>query len=216
MERVDDSRTVTPGDVAMRLRLEYSRGVRDHTSRALEAICGLCWDLEKPHIEMADFAFQCASLISKLFAIESVAIGIRDSDGRYRYKAVVGLDQDVADGFARLSYSREELLRESDYPCHQITPRTKLFLTEDHPYAAGEEFTYRRPGLLGMRRRAVDESLEADYLDFFFNGPDGDILGFIETSGTRLRKLPDATTIRWIELVAGVLGMAVQKSNGSR
>ena len=206
-------RTVTPKEVAMRMTLEYSRGVKDHTTKSLEAICGLCWELEKQKIDIDAFALQCANLISKQFAIESVAIGVKDpADGRYRYKAVVGLDKDVADGFKLLSYSRAELLKESDYPSHDISHHTKLFLGEEHPYAAGEEFTYRRPGLIGMKRRALDDSLEADYLDFFFNGTDGDILGFIEISGTRLRKLPDSTTIRWIELIAGILGLAVQKA----
>lgn len=206
---------VSPMQVAQKMTIEYSRGVRDHTTKSLVAICGLCWKLEEPHIDIDGFAFECANLITKLFGIESVAVGVRDaSDGLYRYNAVVGLEKEVADGIRRLSYTREELLNSADYPCHDISTHTKLFLSEEHPYAKGEEFTYRRPGLIGMKRRALDDSLEADYMDFFFNGPDGDILGFIEISGTRLRKFPDATAIRWIELVAGILGLAAQKGLG--
>ena len=205
--------TVNPKDVAMKVKLDYSRGVKDHTTKALEALCELCWELEQPNVDTETFARHTAEMISKLFAIESVAVGVRDpGDRRYRYIAVVGLDKEVADGFKTLAYTREELLEPSTYPCYDVSSHTKLFLSEDHPYAEGEEFTYRRPGLIGMRRRTLTDSLEADYLDFFFNGRDGDVLGYIEVSGTRLRKLPDATTIRWIELAAGILSTAVQRS----
>ena len=203
---------VNPKEVALRMRLDYSRGVKDHTTRALEAVCDLCWKLEQPQFTADSFVRDVAELILKLFGIESVAIGVRDpADRLYKYKAVAGLDKESADGYSNLVYTREQLLNSSTYPSHEISSHTRLFLTEDHPYAEGEEFTYRRPGLIGMRRRTVTDSLEADYLDIFFHEPDGDILGFIEISGTRLRKLPDTSTIRWIELIGALLGVAFQK-----
>jgi catechol 2,3-dioxygenase-like lactoylglutathione lyase family enzyme len=207
-----DAVVVNPKEVALRMRLDYSRGVKDHTTRALEAVCDLCWKLEQPHFTADSFVRDAAELILKLFGIESVAIGVRDpADRLYRYKAVVGLEKESADGYLNLVYTREQLLNSSTYPSHEISSHTRLFLTEEHPYAEGEEFTYRRPGLIGMKRRMVTDSLEADYLDIFFHEPDGEILGFIEISGTRLRKLPDAATIRWIELVGALLGVAFQK-----
>jgi len=207
-----DAAAVNPKEVALRMRLDYSRGVKDHTTRAMEAVCDLCWKLEQPHFTADSFVRDAAELIFKLFGIESVAIGVRDPvDGLYRYKAVVGLEKEIADGFSNLTYTREQLLNSSTYPSHEISSHTRLFLSEEHPYAEGEEFTYRRPGLIGMKRRTVTDSLEADYLDIFFHEPDGNILGFIEISGTRLRKLPDAATIRWIELIGALLSVAVQK-----
>ncbi|MCX6658454.1 MAG: hypothetical protein NTY62_07210 [Euryarchaeota archaeon] len=216
MEKVDhsdgDAAAVNPKEVALRMRLDYSRGVKDHTTRALEAVCDLCWKLGQPHFTADSFVRDAAELISKLFGIESVAIGVWDSvDRLYRYKAVVGLEKESADGYSNLTYTREQLMNSSTYPSHEISSHTRLFLTEEHPYAEGEEFTYRRHGLIGMKRRMVTDSLEADYLDIFFHEPDGDILGFIEISGTRLRKLPDAATIRWIELIGALLSVAVQK-----
>lgn len=208
----ENAAIVSPGEVALRMKLDYSRGVKDHTTKALESVSDLCWKLEQPGPIADSFVRDAAELISKLFGIESVAIGVRDPvDRLYRYKVVVGLEKECADGFSKLSYTREQLLNSATYPSHDISSHTKLFLSEEHPYAEGEEFTYRRPGLIGMRRRTVTDSLEADYLDIFFNEPDGDILGFIEISGTRLRKLPDATTIRWIELIGALLGVAFQR-----
>ena len=207
-------REVSAKDVATKMKIDYSRGVKDSTARDLEAVCELCWKLEKANLDVDGFTKETAELISRLFGIESVAIGVRDPAAKlYKYRAVVGLDKDVADGFRKLSYTREQLLEPSTYPSYDISSRTKLFLSEDHPYANGEEFTYRRPGLIGMKRRTPIDSLEADYLDFFFYGLDGDILGFIEISGTRMRKLPDTTTIRWIELIATMLGVAIQRKS---
>jgi len=208
----EDAVVVNPKEVALRMRLDYSRGVKDHTARAVEAVCDLCWRLEQPHFTADSFVGDAAELISKLFGIETVAIGVRDPvNGLYRYKVVIGLEKEVVDGFLKLTYTREQLLDSRTYPSHEISSHTRLFLTEEHPYAEGEEFTYRRPGLIGMKRRTVTDSLEADYLDIFFREPNGDILGFIEISGTRLRKLPDAATIRWIELIGALLGVAVQR-----
>jgi hypothetical protein len=124
---------------------------------------------------------------------------------------VVGLEKEGADRYSNLAYTREQLLNGSTYPSHEISSHTRLFLSEEHPYTKGEEYTYRRPGLIGMKRRTLTDSLEADYLDIFFHEPHGSILGFIEISGTRLRKLPDVATIRWIELIGALLSVAVQK-----
>ena len=201
MEMVDRtgeiSKTVDPRDVADKVKIDYSRGVKDQTTKHLEAVSGLCTKIERPNLDIDAFMRETADMVTRVFGMESATICVRDpADRKYRYKVVVGLDKDVADGFKSIAYSREQLEDNSTYPYHEISERTKLFLTEDHPYASGEESTYRRPGLIGMRRRALNDSLEADYIDFFFYGPDGDILEFIETSGTRLKKLPDSATIR--------------------
>jgi hypothetical protein len=202
---------VSPRDVALKMRIDYSRGIKDLTTRNLESMCEHCWKLERSNFNQDSFIRDAAELICKLFSIESVAIGIKDHDGLYRYKAVVGLDKEVADGYMTISYRGEELFDPKTYPSYEISRHTKLFLTEDHPYAQGEEFTYRRPGLIGMKRLSLTDSLEADYLDVLSYGHDNEVLGFIEISGTRLRKLPDPTTIRWVELMAGILGAAMQR-----
>ncbi len=199
-------------DVVIKMRLDYSRGVKDQTTRGLEALCRLCWEFEKPNLDSETFMKEIVDTILKLFSIESVGIGVRDpTDNLYRYRVVGGLDKEIEDGYRKLRYTKEQLLAPRSYPSYEISKHTRLFLAEDHPYADGEEFTYRHPGLLGMTRRSVTDSLEADYLDILFYDPMGDVLGFIEVSGTRMRKLPDATTIKWIELLAGVLGIVIQK-----
>lgn len=209
---VEMGSVVDPRDVAHKMKLDFSRGIKDSTSKNLENLCALCWRLEQPSIDEGAFINEAADAISRLFAIESVAVGVRDPiDMLYKYRAVVGLDEETAKGYLALAYQKDQLLDPALYPSYEISHHTRLFLSEDHPYADGEEFTYRRPGLIGMRRRTLTDSLEADYLDFLFFDSEGEILGFIETSGTRLKKLPDTVTIKWIELIAGILGAALRK-----
>ena len=202
---------VNPQEVARKLKADYSHGIMDRTTKPLEDVCELCWRLEQSETRIQEFLTEIADLISKDFGIASVTIALRDPvDKLYRYKVVNGIDDEAVDEFKRIAYTKAQVNDSSTYPGHEISSHTKIYLTEDHPYAAGEESTYRRPGLIGMKRRALDDSLEADYLDFFFYGSDGEILGWIETSGTRLRKLPDAATIRWLELIAILVGHAVR------
>lgn len=215
MARSEESPTVVdPGQVALKMRLDYSRGVKDHSIRNVEALIDLCRLLERPGFDVRVLLRQAAEMISKHFGIGSVAISVKDSDGLFRYKVVVGLDEAATKGFDNVIYTKEQLLDANVYPGYEISAHTKLYLAEDHPYAAGEEFSYQRPGLIGMRRRSLTESLEADYMDFYFNGLDGDLLGYIETSGTRLRKLPDADTIIWLELVASIVGLGIRLGEG--
>lgn len=202
---------VDPADVARKMKTDYTHSVKDHTTKALEVVCEHCWKLERSEHNTQDFLRETAELISKYFGIASVAIAVRDPlDKLYRYKIVNGVEKEVVEGFKNIAYTRDQVNDDKTYPGHEISSHTKIYLAEEHPYANGEEFSYKRPGLIGMKRRAITDSLEADYIDFFFYGPDKDILGWIETSGTRLRKLPDSTTIRWIELIAFLVGRALQ------
>ncbi len=210
---------VDPKQVALKMKLDYSRGVKDHSVKSVEALSELLWMLERPGFDLPKFLKDAAECISKQFGISSVAICAKDVDGKYRYKVVLGLTEEATKGFDQFVYTREELFDSPVYPGHEISRHTKIFLTEDHPYGPGEEFTYQRPGLIGMKRRSLTESLEADYLDFFFFGPNGEPLGYIETSGTRLRKLPDGPAIVWIEHAAAIVGVGVwmgSSSPGSR
>jgi len=214
-KKSDAPPVISAKDVVMKMRFDYSRGLKDLTTKGLEATCHLCWEFERPNLDSEVFMKQIVDTILKLFGVESVGIGLRDpTDMLYKYRVIGGHDKEIEDGYKKLRYTKEQLLAPSTYPSYEISRHTRLFLAEDHPYAEDEEFTYRRPGLLGMKRRNITDSLEADYLDILFYDPAGEVLGFIEISGTRTRKLPDATTIKWIELLAGVLGIVIQKEQG--
>ncbi len=212
MDHTDIPAVVDPKQVALKMKLDYSRGVKDHSVRSIEALNELLWEMESPGFELGRFLKEAAEMISRQFGIASVAICTRDPDGKYRYKTVVGLSAEATTGFNDIEYTAEQLLDPKTYPSYEISRHVRLYLGEDHPYADGEESSYQRPGLIGMKRHSLTESLEADYLDFFFYDPNEGLLGYVEASGTRLRKLPDSTTIIWLELVSAVIGIAILHS----
>ena len=195
----------------MKMKLDYTHGLRDPTSKLLEAILAMSAKLEKPGFDLHAILQESAEMITRHLGIASVAIGLWSTSLRkYKYEIVVGLNPESVKGFMALSYDRNELIDPKTYPSHDISRMTKVFLGEEHPYAENEEFSYNKPILLGMHRYSVDESLEADYLGVFFRGPGDEILGWMDISGTRGKRLPDSTTIRWIELIAQIIGLAVR------
>lgn len=202
---------VDAGDVARKLKLDYSRGIKDQNEKAIEGVNELWAHLLEPHIQLKTLAKEACDFICRRFSIASTAIAFRNPiDLKYRYEGVSGLTDDVVAGFMKLSYTREELLNPEVYKSHEISKYSRIFLGEEHPYANGEEFSYTHPGLIGMKRRSLTDSLEADYIDTFILDTSGELAGFIEFSGTRLRKLPDTTTIKWVELIALMFGAAIR------
>jgi hypothetical protein len=207
----DAIREYTPQEVAQKIRLEYSRGVKDHTVRLLEDIGLLCASLEDPGFDMRSVLTAVADMISRHLGIASIAIALWNPSARaYRYEHASGVGDDALEGFKKLSYTRDQIVNEESYPSHEISRWTRLYLSEEHPYADDEIFSYNRPGLLGKKRRSITESLEADYLCVFFRGPGEDILGWMDISGTRLKTLPDAATIRWLEMLGFIITLAIR------
>lgn len=216
MMRKDDgvAKVVGPEEVARRLRLEYSRGVKDQTEKVLEGLIELGALIDRPDVPLRSMFIQASEMIMKRLGIASVAIALRSpSDSMYRYETIVGVPEEIVAEFRKITYEHEQLTDESAYKCHEISKYSKLYLSEDHPYAPGEEFSYQRPGLLDMKRRSSTDSLEADYIDTYFFDSKGEILGWIELSGTRTKKLPDATCVKWTELIALILAMATKQKH---
>ncbi len=202
---------VDPRDVAFKMKTEYSRGVKDHVEKTLEAMTDLCRRFERSQVDVSVTLKEAGELVAKRFGIASVAIAIRNpEDMLFRYEAVAGLGDEVVAEFKKLVYTEAQVTDEGTYKSYPISEMSRLYLNEDHPYAPGEEFSYSRPGLLDMKRRSLTDSLEADYVDVFFREKNGTLLGWIELSGTRLRKLPDVATIKWVELLSCYLGVALR------
>ena len=67
--------------------------------------------------------------------------------------------------------------------------------------------------MMRSKRKTSEDSIEGDYLDVLVYGPKDEILGWIEVSGTWDGKLPDAQTIRSLEVVSSVLSLAIVRCN---
>jgi len=176
--------------------------------KMLESLQKIISDCQSPHMSLSAFLNSIAQYIYRQLNIHSLSIGIRDPiDGKYRYAAFAGLRKQAEDTLKQCEYSGEDFLDPKQYPSFTISKYTKLFLAENNPYAPGEEGSYNRPLMLTQSRNSFDDSIEGDYLDILIMNNKHEITGWIEISGTKQGKLPDAGTIYWLELVASLMGL---------
>ena len=192
------------------MRLDYLHGIGEPVQRRLDGVQELLSFFRKPQLDIDALLQESANQIAKHLMIDGVSIGLKDSkDGLYRYKAMAGMRSDAEATLKGLEYRKEQFYNNSEYRGTDISKQTRLYLAEDNAPKDSEEKSFNRPGLLAAKRMSDTESLEGDYLDVMILGPFDDMLGWIEISGTRTRQLPDATSIRWVELIASIIGAAV-------
>lgn len=205
----EEDEVVSPAEVASKMRIDYVHGFKDQTSKALESLGGILARISAHDFDLMNLYKECASIVSKELGLSSVCIAAWvPSVEQYWFKATVGLGEEAVAVYQKLWYTKNNVVDEKTYPSHEISRQTRLYLSEEHPFAPGQEATFMQPKLIGMRRRSTTDALEADYICTYFFGPKHEVLGWIEYSGTRAGRLPDATTIRWVELVADMLGIA--------
>jgi len=201
---------VSHENVARKMRLDYSYAKGDRNLRVMDAVQGLFSHLQTHQVDTRSLISEAANLINRHFSIREVAIGLRSAtDGKYRYEMLVGYRKESEEAHKRLAYSFTEMYDEVKYKGTVLSKYTRLFLAEDEPYAPGEETTYSRPIMLKLRRKGLEDSIEGDYIDTNIYGTNEELLGWIEISGTTAWKLPDIVTIKWIEVIACIIGTAL-------
>ncbi|MDH3365438.1 MAG: hypothetical protein OEM29_05490 [Thermoplasmata archaeon] len=159
---------------------------------------------------MSEFLQSAADVIRDRFWVKEVTMGLRSrSDGLYRYEVMSGLSDASWEAHRQLAYTLEQFEDPERYVFAQISNRTRLFLAEDNPYDKDEEGTFNRELMLKSSRKSLDETIEGDYIDVRILGKGGVLLGWIEISGTTDGKFPDVHSIKCLELLASVLGIAL-------
>jgi len=199
-------------EVARKLKQDYAHGAREAGIRHLDALHSLIKYLMKADPNLDDMLQQTARSIYTQFNIKEVSIALRStSDGLYRYVAEHGMRADVWAAHDKIVYTYDDLIDTRKYKPVTISHQTQLFLAEDNPYGPDERDTFSEHMMKQSKRKAATDSIEGDYLDIFLYGPQDEILGWIELSGTWDSKIPEARTIRCLELVSSVLAIAVTK-----
>ncbi len=196
---------VAKEEIARKLKLDYQFCQEDPTARVLDALKNLFTKWGKKE-DRSVILTEAANILYRHFKIREIGVGLRDPDGLFRMNVFVGYRDDAITANRKLAYSEADFGESGVYKGTLISNLTKAYLAEDNPYANGEQGTYNRPMLLKGRRMAVDESIEGDYFDTRICAPDGKLLGWIEYSGTTAGRLPNATSIKWIELEASIIG----------
>lgn len=205
---------VRPEAVARKLKFDYSYGPRDQADRTLEALQSFFKRARDPSADLRKLLQDVADLIYRQFRIREVSIGLRDpSDGLYRYQVVHTVREGIRMAHTDLAYRYEDFFDESKWKGTVISNYTKLMLAEWNPYEPGEEETYDRELMLKSKRRSEEDSIEGDYLDILIRGVNDDLLGWIEISGTWDMKIPNAKTIRSIEIIASALGLVLSTTS---
>lgn len=209
-DRTPSSRGVTKDEVVRKIRYDYAFAHKDPSNRILDTLMKLTAEGLKPGKDLVQLLNEVAAMIDRHLQIRTTTIGIRDpKDGMYRYVAMSGLPDDQWQAHKVLSYSFQDLFDQSKYRSSSISGLTKLFMVEDSPYNPDEISTYNSRLSSAMIRRSAEDCNEGDYFDIHIVGPGDKLLGWIEISGTSHGKMPGAHVIRWIEMIATVLGLVL-------
>jgi|YelNatPaOPRAMG01_1025707.scaffolds.fasta_scaffold06713_7 hypothetical protein len=209
-------RIISPDEVANKLRYDYAHCESDLECKRLDAIVRVLRGLQKQPFRLDEFLNETAQFIYRQLNIQSLSISVKDVDGKFRYHAFAGLRKASEEALKKCVYSEHELFDPSKYPHTTISVYTKLFLAENNPYAPGEEETYNRPLMLQQTRKEIDDSIEGDYLDILIFDSKNEVCGYIEISGTKDGKLPDAKTIKWLEVTGSIIGFGIQMDRMER
>ena len=192
------------------LRTNYSGASLNRYEDIMSAVSVLIsHSIEKRSIET--ILKEVVSTIHRLFDFQFVAISLKDRDGIFRYKIQLGLSQEAERKYFDLGYSPSDPLKESTFPSTAVSDLTRFYMQENEPYKEDEIGTYARPTLLTQKRMTADEMAEGDYIDVDIPGWRKEIIGFIELGMTRSRKLPPKGTIKWIELIATMIGAIISE-----
>jgi hypothetical protein len=201
---------IPPESVANRIRSEYMHASMNPDIKQLESLKKLVYDCQTAHVKLNTFLNAAAQFIYRQLNIHNLSIGIWDPvDKKFRYIAFAGMRKQMEDTLRGVTYARVDFLDSRKYPSYQISKYTRLFLAENNPYAPGEEESYNRPLMLTQSRTTNEDTIEGDYLDIMIMDIRNEIIGWIEISGTKQGKLPDSSTIYWLELVGSIIGLVL-------
>lgn len=204
---------VKPELIKKRMWLDYQYACNNPANESFECVQELISELVNPELEIVPFLQKVADAMTSRLGIKEVTIGLRDAaDGLYRYKVMSGLSEKEWEAHRGLAYRYDDFFSQEVYKFMQISKYTRLYLAEDNPYAPGEEGTTERELAGPIVRRSLDETVEGDYIDILIFGRGESLLGWIEMSGMRNDRFPDAHVIKCLELLASVIGVALSRS----
>lgn len=196
--------------------LAYQYSCSNPSNERLDCIHSMINKLADPGLDMKAFLQEVADTINNKLGIKETTIGLKDkTDGLYRYVVMSGLSDSEWDAHKALAYRYEDFYSQNVYKFMQISRYTHLSLIEDKPYTDDEGATFEKDLMLQSKRKSLEDAIEGDYIDILILGKGDDLLGWIEISGMKSGRLPDVETLKCLELLASVLGIALAHS-GSR
>lgn len=139
------------------------------------------------------------------------AIGLRDPDGLYRFKAMVGFRDDAVTARKEIAFTNEDMKDIFSYRPVTICRFSYFHISERKPYKQGMEKTYNEPQLLSSQRRHPDDMIEGDFMEIALQGKAQNIIAWLEFSGTSDGKLPSRESVLQTEFFSSCLLPILQK-----
>jgi hypothetical protein len=200
------------------IRGRYSPIPRDENEKVMDGTQKLMLIARDPTLPLKIFLDEAGRLIHRLFDFREIAIGMKSkSDNLFRYEVLIGFSGEAERARKKLTYTDDDMLDSKKYPNGiVITKKTEFMLVELHPYKPGEEDTYNRPNLLAKQRSSIEDFIEGDYIIIYFFGRKGEVMGWVELSGTRSGKMPSRSTMRWLELISSIIASVICERDPSR
>jgi len=207
-----------PNETAKMIRGRYSPIPRDENEKVMDGTQKLMLIARDPTLPLKIFLDEAGRLIHRLFDFREIAIGMKSkSDNLFRYEVLIGFSGEAERARKKLTYTDDDMLDSKKYPNGiVITKKTEFMLVELHPYKPGEEDTYNRPNLLAKQRSSIEDFIEGDYIIIYFFGRKGEVMGWVELSGTRSGKMPSRSTMRWLELISSIIASVICERDPSR
>ena len=203
--------TVNQAEVIRKIKQDYAHYRRVPGAKGLDSLHGVLKQIMGGKASVIEIMKTTARTVYSQFNIKEVTIGLKSSDGLFRYVAQCGLRDESWNAHLKLSYEEKEIVAPETcgWKCTELSRQTRLFIAEDNPYTEEEVLTRSEHLQMRSRRKTAEESIEGDYMDVLMLGPDDRAVGWIETGGTWDGKLPDAGTVRTLEVLASILAVAV-------
>ena len=157
----------------------------------------------EPGLNVINLLEETVRMISSYLEINEVSILILDQkDKKYRYLVFYGLTKKVIQAHKEIEYTYDEVIEYEKKNMKKVSDTTYICFAEKWPKEEIKFFNLH----IGKKRAAEDDYVEGDFLDSHIYGSNGQLLGYIEYTGTKKNKMPSAKTILTIELMASIIG----------
>lgn len=205
------SGNIDTASVKRKMRFNYLHARNEHSSRVLDMMASLMAQMQKPELDVMVLIQEAATQIQKMFRFRWVMIGLlNQSDGAYRYMVHSGMREDAWARQRTRTYKYEDFGNTERFRKDDISKHTRVYLEEENQLLdSADQQLVNRPVLLRGKRISDDDTLEADFIDTLILGPNDELLGWIEYSGTITSKMPDGMTVRYIEMISSILATAI-------
>ena len=188
----------------------YSPVPKDDPERLMDSIISLVEAASDKKRSLKSVLDQFTKLIFKHFEFSEISIGLRSlKDRAYRYESLFGYRKDLEDKYRMIVYTQDDMVSSEIYPRVKMGRLAYLIVAEGMSEKERDLLTW--PHQLAKKRVSPEMFHEGDYLDIWMLGQNKELIGWIELSSPVMTRMPSRSDVRWLELIASVMGPLLQR-----